>query len=68
MNPTSIVPGAKVQVFDPGEPPNEWVEFTVVSVDQFRVELRSPSGALTWAHTDEIFWSNKSKLAQIKAS
>ncbi|NJK50890.1 hypothetical protein HC931_24755 [Candidatus Gracilibacteria bacterium] len=55
---TLIVPGTKVTCFDPFEPPNEWVEFTIVSVDEFRVELRSLNGDRTWAHIDEIFLPN----------
>ena len=52
--PTSLQPGQQVQVFDPDEPPTEWVNFTVIQVTEQRVELLSPSEEETWAESEEV--------------
>ena len=55
ITPTAIAPGLKIKVFDPDEPPIEWLEFTVVRIDGQRVELLSPSNEKTWATLNELF-------------
>ncbi len=52
--PTSLQPGQQVQVFDPDEPPTEWVVFTVTQVSDERVDLLSPSYEQTWAESSEV--------------
>ncbi len=52
--PTSLFPGQQVQVFDPDEPPTEWVVFTVIQVSEQCVELLSPSHQETWAESSEV--------------
>ncbi len=52
--PTSLQPGQQVQVFDPDEPPTEWVVFTVIQVSDKRIELLSPSQEETWAESEEV--------------
>ncbi len=49
--PTSLLPGQQVQVFDPDEPPTEWVVFTVIQVSEQRIELLSPLQEKTWAES-----------------
>ena len=50
----SLQPGQQVQVFDPDEPPTEWVAFTVIQVSEQGVELLSPSEEETWAESEEV--------------
>ncbi len=52
--PPSLIPGQQVQVFDPDEPPREWVAFTVIQVTEQGVELLSPSQEETWAESEEV--------------
>ncbi len=52
--PTSLQPGQQVQVFDPDEPPTEWVIFTVTQVSDQRVDLLSPSHEPTWAESSQV--------------
>ena len=52
--PTLLQPGQQVQVFDPDEPPTEWVNFTVIQVTEQGVELLSPSREKTWAESSEV--------------
>ncbi len=52
--PTSLSPGQQVQVFDPDEPPREWVAFTVIQVTEQRIELLSPSQEETYAESSEV--------------
>ena len=52
--PTLLQPGQQVQVFDPDEPPTEWVVFTVIQVTEQGVELLSPSQEETWAESSEV--------------
>lgn len=52
--PTSLQPGQQVQVFDPDEPPTEWVIFTVTQVSEQRVDLLSPLQEKTWAESSQI--------------
>ena len=52
--PTLLLPGQQVQVFDPDEPPTEWVVFTVIQVSEQRIELLSPLQEKTWAESSEI--------------
>ncbi len=52
--PKLLSPGQQVQVFDPDEPPREWVVFTVIRVSDQRVELLSPLQEKTWAESSEV--------------
>ncbi len=52
--PTSLQPGQQVQVFDPDEPPTEWVVFTVTQVSDQRVDLLSSLQEKTWAESSEV--------------
>ncbi len=52
--PNRLEPGQQVQVCDPKEPPTEWVSFTVIRVNNQRVELLSPSHQQTWAQSSEV--------------
>ena len=52
--PTLLSPGQQVQVFDPDEPPTEWVAFTVIRVTDQRIDLLSPSQEETWAESSEV--------------
>ncbi len=52
--PTLLLPGQQVQVFDPDEPPTEWVAFTVIRVSDKQVKLLSPSYQETWAESSEV--------------
>ncbi|MEM8779416.1 MAG: hypothetical protein AAGF26_11200 [Cyanobacteria bacterium P01_G01_bin.49] len=55
ITPTSLTPGQTVKVFDPDEPPTEWVDFTIIQVQKQRVELLSPNKEKTWANLDDLF-------------
>ncbi len=59
--PTLWQPGQQVQVFDPDEPPTEWVIFTVIRVTEHRVELLSPSQQETWAEFSEVIVIDREK-------
>jgi len=60
---TAIVPGMRVKVIDPHESPEEWIDFTVISVHRFRVNLLSSSGIKTWARIDEICYPHSDELS-----
>jgi hypothetical protein len=62
---TAIVSGMTVKVIDPHESPDEWINFTVISVHGFRVNLLSPSRVKTWARVSEIYSQNSDELLAI---
>jgi hypothetical protein len=65
---TTIVPGTRVKVIDPYESPDEWIDFTVISVHGFRVNLLSSSGVKTWAKVDEILAPNSDSLEEFSTT
>lgn len=52
--PKILEPGQQLLGVDPYEPPTEWMNFTIVRVNNQRVELLSPSQEQTWAESSEV--------------